>query len=936
MQRLPISTNNVSRRPNRPTTQARPQPAWVRYTKTLVATCLLATLPSLGAMAQNSAADTTADSDVQPSADNVARTTLANGLEVVVVANHLAPAVTTVMNYDVGSRQAPTDFPGMAHAQEHMMFRGTDSVSANQISAIAAGMGGRFNAATRDEGTQYYFSVPAEHLGVALRLQAERMKSVANKPEDWHKERGAIKKEVGRDLSNPGYVAYKKLRKRLFAGTPYSHDALGTKPSLDQTSAAMLQKFHDTWYAPNNATLVIAGDVDPEAVVGTVDKMFADVSRKDLPERSTIELPDVDTKPIRMTTDRGQGVAYLAFRTPGTNDPKAYATLKVLGKILNDPRGRLYSKLVVSGQSLGTSFSTQTLRESGIGYAAASFAKGSDSESLVAHLKQVLTTIANEGVTEAQVQAAKRQLKTSSSAAQDSISGQAQRWSRAVAIRQFHSPRALTQRMAKVDADQVNQLARRLLDDNAHVLTVLTPSDSGEAAASSDGFGGKESFTPEHVDKVDLPDWAAKSLQSIKAPEPTTEPRTTRLDNGLKLITVNTDSVQATHVYGHIRNNPDLETADGQAGVSSVLGRLLSFGTQSHDRRAYQAALNQIGASSSAGTDFSLTVLPRHFERGLNLLAEKQRHPKLPEQYFPVVQRQVAGAVGGQLESPDFLASQALKKGLYPADDPSLRHATPQSVKSLNRQNVVDYYDKVFRPDLTTLVVVSSLPADRIKRAVERQFGSWSAEGPKPEVTRGPVPANEAHTIQVDDSAKSQDEVRLAQTLDVSSDRQAYHALKLGTQVLTGGFYASRLYRELRGERGLVYYVGSHLDLDRQRSTLTFRFGAAPEHVEQADTIIRRTLTNMAAEPVSTDDLHRARAGLIRQVPLDAASADSIGQGLLRRTRLDLPLDAPYRAAADYLTIDRQMIQQAFTQHIRPQDLVRVVQGPPPSSKDTD
>ncbi|NNC24375.1 insulinase family protein [Salinisphaera sp. USBA-960] len=860
---------------------------------------------------------------------NTARATLDNGLQVVAVANHLAPAVTTVMNYHVGSRQAPSGFPGMAHAQEHMMFRGTAKLSAAQISAIAAGMGGRFNASTQDELTQYYFSVPSKYLDVALHLQAARMKSVANKPEAWHKERGAIKKEVGRDLSNPGYVAYKKLREQLFHGTPYSHDALGTKPSFDKTTASMLNKFHDTWYAPNNATLVIAGDIKPEHVIDQVRHLFSSIQKKKLPKRTDLQFSPVKTKPIRMKTDRGQGMAYLAFRTPGTSDQKRYASLKVLTKILNDPRGRLYSQLVATGQSLGTSFATRGMRDAGIGFAAASFAKGADSKALVKKLKNVLSTIAEQGVTEQQVTAAKRQIKTAAAAAEDSISGQAQRWSRTVAMHQYQSPQALIQRIDRVDVERVNQLAKKLLAENAHVLTVLTPGKSDDATASS-GFGGKESFTPKHVGKVKLPSWAAKPLQSIQAPAPTVQPQTTTLDNGMKLVTITTASTQATHVYGQIRNNPALTAPEGQAGVDSVLSRLLDFGTETHDRRAYQAALNRIGASSSAGTSFSLTVLPRHFQKGLSLLAEKQLQPALPAKAFPIVQRQIASAVAGQNQSPGFLAKQALKEGLYPKNDPSLRHATPKSVKSLTQGDVTSYYHKVFRPDLTTLVVVSSLPPQKVKQAVTKQFGDWSAKGNPPTVALDPVPANKPHRAQVDDSAKSQDEVALAQTLDVANKSRARHALQLGEQVLTGSFYASRLYRELRAERGLVYTIGSNINLSPKRATLSFQFGAAPEHVEQADQIIRETLTNMAEEPINTEDLHRARAGLIRQIPLQAASASSIGNGILRRERLDLPLDAPYRAADDYLDIGAKTIQQAFKTYVRPNDLVRIVQGPAP------
>ena len=390
--------------------------------------------------------------------DAVVRATLENGLRVIVVPDTLAPVATTVMVYRVGSNEAPEGFPGMAHAQEHMMFRGSPGLSADQLADIAAAMGGEFDAETQQTITQYYFTIPAEDLDVALHVQALRMRGVLDTDALWDEERGAIEQEVSRDLSNPQYVFYTQLLTAMFAGTPYAHDALGTRPSFDKTTGAMLKKFYDTWYAPNNAILVIAGNVEAQKALAEVKELFSGIPRKTLPERPAIKLEPVEANALALKTDLPYGVAVAAFRMPGSNSAD-YAATQVLADVLASQRGTLYA-LAPEGKALYADFEMSSLPEASVGYALAAFPKGADGKGLVEQMKKILADDVRDGVPPELVEAARRHELVNAEFQKNSVTGLAMAWVNAVAVERRESPDEDVRAIEKVTAADVNRVAR--------------------------------------------------------------------------------------------------------------------------------------------------------------------------------------------------------------------------------------------------------------------------------------------------------------------------------------------------------------------------------------------------------------------------------------------------------------------------------------------
>ncbi len=853
------------------------------------------------------------------------RATLSNGLRVVIVRDRLAPVVTTEITYLVGSNEAPAGFPGTAHALEHMMFRGSAGLDKDQLAAVGARLGGKYNAQTTETATQYFYTAPADDLPLMLRIEALRMHGLSLNPSDWTHERGAIEQEVSRDLSSPAYVYLSQLQALLFDGTPYQHDALGTRPSFDRTDAGLLRQFYDRWYAPNNAILVIAGDVDPHGALSEVKHAFDGIPSKTLPPLAVSNPTPMTARTLTLQTDYPVGFATLAWRMPGLTD-RDFAAADILSDVLDSKRAELFG-LVPAGRALGTEFVYRAKRDVGFAVALAAFPKGSDPTAVLADLRRVIADAATHGVPPELVDAAKQKEVAQLGFRMNDIEDLAETWSRALALQNLHSPDDMASAYEAVTPADVDRVARLLLDPAHQVTAILTPRAAGHATAGS-GFGGAESFasTPDHP--VALPGWAAAALTALHVPAPTPRPDVTTLPSGLRLIIHPTDVSQTVSVYGLIRQEPSMEEPPGQEGVSELAETLFDYGTTHLDRIAFRRAADAIAADIHLGQFFNLKVASSQFDRGMALLADGELNPAFPPRAVPIAQRQLAAQLAGVLQSPAYLFGRAQLKATRPGGDPELRQATPQSVMGLTEADLRAYVGRTYRPDLTTIVIVGQIDPAHARDIVVRSFGSWRASGPTPNVNLPPIPASLPSSAYVPDPSALQTSVLLAESLPVSVTDPDRYVLDLGNEVLGGGF-ASRLMRDLRVRNGYVYGVSSRLDWQRTRTDYSVSFGADADKVASAKALALADIADMQSHPVSDSELELAKAALLRRLPLRRASVDAIAMQYLFLTDRNLPLDEPDIAARAYVDTNAAQLEAAMRKWVRPNGLSEIDRGPP-------
>jgi zinc protease len=861
----------------------------------------------------------------QPAA--VTHATLRNGLQVYVVRDTLAPAVTAVLTYRAGSDEQ--DLPGQAHALEHMMFRGSATVSASQLLDVSDILGGRANANTKSEATQYYFSVPAQYLDVALRLEASRARDLTLAQADWDVERGAIVNEVAQNESAASVRLFKRdLLPALFAGTPYAADTLGTRESFTRTiGAADLRAYYRRWYHPNNAVYVIAGDVDGPATVAAVRAHFERIPAAPLPARRPVQLAPVRAQTFRGESDASYTLAAVAYRVPGWSSPD-YAAGRILEAVLGDRRGALYA-LAATGGALDVQ--CREIAAHPLAAAAAlliAVPAGADPDAAAASLRAVVARYRDGGVPDELVQAAKRRAIAASDGRADSIAGLAFAWADAVAVRGNDSPDRDLDAYAKVTKADVDRVLRAYLDD-AHAVAAYAVAAASAPAGGPSGAAAPpdEQVRPAVVHHDPLPAWVARRLDRSRLPEPASRPADETLPNGLRLIVQPSAATHTVLVRGAVLANEAVQAPLGRDGVDDIMNLLFAYGTTTYDRVRYREQLDAIGAEAELGEQFALSVPSAQLERGIALLADGELHPALAPADFARVRASEAAALGGSASSPNRLATVALNRALYPPGDPLQRFPTPQSAAAVSLDDLRAYRDAVMRPDMTTIAVVGDVTPARARALVERYFGDWHGTGPRPDVILPPVPPNAGSELRLRDRARGQSQLRLVQVSGLTRDAPDWAAVRLGTAMLGGG-PSSALARELRERRGLVYGVASRLSTFVHRSVFSIDLAADPQRLGTARELALAQLARMLDEPVAPAELDRAKAMLLSEVPLQISSYEGVARRSIESAQFGLPLDQDARDAQRFLSATPAGVRGAMARWVRPRDFVAVVREP--------
>lgn len=753
--------------------------------------------------------------------------TLPNGLRVYAMPDANTANVSVQVWYDVGSIDDPEGRSGFAHLFEHIMFKSTRNMPEQFFDRLTEDVGGFNNASTYDDFTNYYEVVPANHLQRVLWAEADRMGSLVVNEESFDSERDVVKEELRqRVLASPyGPLFYMYLNQANYSVHPYGRPGIGSIEDLDAATVEDVRAFHATYYRPDNAVLVVAGNFNQAQLDAWVDEYFGDIARPNRPIPRDYPTEPVRTQPREYTVYQPNvplPAVMISYPQPASTSPDLPA-LYVLDAILsNGDSSRLYQSLVYQQQIAAQVFTNlEATQDPGAYSVFAILSEGQTAEAGQAALSAEIARLRDAPVTQAELDEAKNEIVTSTIQGRETAYGRA--FELADSVIRFgdaaYADRLLAAIQATTAAD-VQRVARSILSEQRRVVVRYLPAQEGavgDTITTSPTIQARSltipqseipTFTLAAEDQREAPP-AAGTPVNARIPE--TSQRT--LANGLRVIVAPNRSLPLVSADFRIASGASADPAN-RAGLASVTADLLNKGTSTRSATEIARAVESLGAQigATAGADSSAVSLQTRADRAgdaFAIYADVIRNPTFAGEELERSRQQFLDGLQVALSEPGSIAGMAMSRAIY-GNAPYGAVTSPTSLAAITRDDAASYHATYWRPDNAVLVISGDVSADEGFALAERYFGDWprpSAALPtRPDASAYAAPAR---TIVVDLPDTGQAAVAMGLRGVARTDAD-YFPLLVANNVLGGG-YSARLNTEIRIRRGLSYGASSSL-----------------------------------------------------------------------------------------------------------------------------
>jgi zinc protease len=850
--------------------------------------------------------------------------TLPNGLDVILHEDHSIPMVAVNVWYHVGSKNEKVGRTGFAHLFEHMMFQGSKHHDKDYFEPLQK-VGGSVNGSTTEDRTNYWENVPTNYLEVALWLEADRMGFLlpAMTKVKLDNQRDVVKNERRQSLENQPYAkAYDLIPSLLYPRDhPYSWPVIGSMEDLSAASLEDVSEFFKTYYTPNNASLCIAGDFNPAVAKKLVEKYFAPIPAGPPVDRLQVWTPQLDG--IRRAVQEDQVSlprVFMAWHSPAWYSP-GDAEVDILSGILTFGKtSRLYKALVYDQQIAQDVQAAQISQEISSAFLIQATAReGHTLEELEKAIDAELNQILAKGITQEELTQLHNTSEAQSVRSLALIGGFGGRADRLNEYNTLLGDPGKFQwdldRFLKATTANVLDYAKQTLDLNRRVILHVVPQ-------------GK--LTPKET-QLD------RSVQPKGAPEPSFAPpkiQRTKLSNGLSILLAEDHKLPLVQLNMVLKSGWAADPKD-RPGAGALTAELLDEGTKNLTAIEISKAAQAIGAnlgtaSSFDGSVVQLNVLKKHFDNGLSLMSDIILNPTFPAEELERQRKIYLGRIQQEAKDPGIAARKTFLRVLYgpehPYGQPCTGSGTESSIKAIQREDLLKYYNANYLPNNATVVIAGDITLEEAKAKLESAFRTWrSGDISQNEIP--PPPQISRTKIYLVDKPSAAQSVIYAGNLGIRRNDPDYIAAQVLNRAF-GGKFTSRINMNLREDKGYSY--GSRSSFMDARGVGAF-FVSAPVQTqstkESVVEIIKELHDVSEKRPLTEDELADAKDNLMKGFPQQFQTLPTIAGLMAELVLYDLPDDYWVKMLNEINAVTAEIATKAAKDHLHPDQMLLVIVG---------
>lgn len=843
--------------------------------------------------------------------------TLDNGLRVIVHTDRKTPVVAVSVWYHIGSKDEPAGKTGFAHLFEHLMYYGSENnndVFFKKLEEVGATDA---NGTTYFDRTNYFENVPTPALELALFLESDRMGHLlgAVDQKKLDAQRGVVQNEKRQGDNQPyGLVDYALLEGLFPPGHPYRHDTIGSMADLDAASLEDVKNWFRANYGPNNAVLVLAGDIDVATAKPLVEKYFGDIARGSEPRRFAAPVPR-RTATTRETMRDAVAAPRLirAYVLPGRADA-AVPLVDVAATVLaGGQTSRLYDALVRKERlAVDVSGGVNALEKVSWAQFNVDVAPGIDPKKVEARVDQLFAQFLKTGPTADEVQRVATRAVAGTIRGLEAVGGFG---GKAVSLAEgtvyVNDPgfyKVELARYAEATPATVAAAARKFLSRGDHRITVVPGTRTARDVAKA-----IESKADAPVGATAPPVRAASSQPGVDRSKPPAVAglpdlvfppvERTTLSNGMRVTLARRTTIPVVRVLMSFDAGlaADANVLEGRAkpGTTALMLGLLDEGAGKRSGVEIAAAKERLGAgigtpASLDRTRLSLDALKPNLAASLDLFADIVRRPTFPAAELERVRGQALAGIAQELSDPGGIARRTLPALLWGPTHPyaTLGSGTPEGLKAVTRADLIAAHARTIRPDTGEIFVVGDTTMAELRPLLEARFGDWRAPAvaPASKTFATVAPPAAGRIILIDRPGASQSLIRGGVVLPVKGTDDPL-ALRVGNDII-GGLTTSRLNSDLRETKAWAYGVNSAVGDAREQ--VSFQIVAPVQTDRTGDSIaaIQAILARARTDgKLTAAEVEAATGNSIRTLPGDFEEGGTLLSALDRNALLGRPDD---------------------------------------------